>query len=74
MRRTIEAIDSTGAEAVTQYFQMYEVETFQKYDYGKDKNVEIYGTDRPPTYDMSKVSVPVAIFLGGRDVISTKTV
>ncbi|KAF2891758.1 hypothetical protein ILUMI_14415, partial [Ignelater luminosus] len=41
---------------------------FQKYDYGKVKNLEIYGQPTPPQYNLSKITAPVAIYVGDRDI------
>ena len=37
---------------------------FCKFDYGKTQNKEIYGSEEPPDYDLSKLRVPTALFLG----------
>ena len=41
---------------------------FRKYDYGKLENMGKYGCEIPPTYDMSKVNVPVFMYYGDNDV------
>lgn len=41
---------------------------FAKYDYGIDENMKLYGTKKPPLYDLSKVTAPVAIFYGKNDM------
>ena len=38
-----------------------------KYDYGPEKNMEKYGSEIPPDYDLSKITVPTALFSGSRD-------
>jgi len=38
--------------------------TFQQYDWGKAENRKRYGSDTPPRYDLSKFSVPTAVFSG----------
>lgn len=35
---------------------------FRKFDYGSKKNRELYGQDTPPKYDVSKITVPVALW------------
>ena len=44
---------------------------FAKYDYGKKKNLEIYGTETPPVYDISKIKTKTAIFYGDNDNLCT---
>ncbi|KAL3265248.1 hypothetical protein HHI36_009462 [Cryptolaemus montrouzieri] len=41
---------------------------FKKFDYGPEKNRELYSSDVPPDYDLSKIKTPVAIFVGKQDV------
>ncbi|KAJ8675723.1 hypothetical protein QAD02_011509 [Eretmocerus hayati] len=50
-------------------------DSFQNYDYGVRINWKVYRTPKPPTYDLSKVQVPIAVFwsrndwlVGGQDV------
>lgn len=56
------------------WLQQMNVDEFQDYDYGKDKNFEVYGSPEPPKYDLSKVQVPVAVFYSGNDLITTPKV
>ncbi|KAK8769043.1 hypothetical protein V5799_014491 [Amblyomma americanum] len=50
---------------------MVKAKSFQKYDWGRKKNVKIYGQRRPPQYDLKKVTAPVAIYWGDGDVLTT---
>lgn len=43
-----------------------------KYDFGTEKNMEKYGTEIPPDYDLSKIKVPTALFSGSRDWLGDK--
>jgi len=43
---------------------------YRQFDYGIEKNFEIYGKPNPPDYDLSKVTVPIAILHGERDHIA----
>lgn len=47
---------------------------FQKYDYGEEKNLEIYGQATPPRYDLTKVTAPVAMYTGTKDLYCVKKV
>jgi len=40
---------------------------FLKFDYGGDKNIEMYGTENPPEYDLSLVNVPTMMYTGDSD-------
>lgn len=42
---------------------------FQQFDYGSEKNLFIYGTSKPPEYNLSRISTPIAIFSGERDAL-----
>eukprot|EP00604_Paraphysomonas_vestita_P002626 CAMPEP_0174818000 /NCGR_PEP_ID=MMETSP1107-20130205/591_1 /TAXON_ID=36770 /ORGANISM="Paraphysomonas vestita, Strain GFlagA" /LENGTH=345 /DNA_ID=CAMNT_0016029271 /DNA_START=188 /DNA_END=1225 /DNA_ORIENTATION=+ len=44
--------------------------TFQKYDFGTDElNIQHYGTSTPPSYDLSKLVIPTALFSGSHDYL-----
>ncbi|XP_023943654.2 lipase 1-like [Bicyclus anynana] len=59
----------TSAHNLARYGQGLLTENFQKFDYGKDKNVAMYGTEQPPVYNVSAVTAPCAIFYGLNDHI-----
>jgi hypothetical protein len=40
---------------------------FQKFDYGTDANMEKYGQERPPQYDLNRFTLPTFFFYGKRD-------
>ncbi|XP_068082721.1 lipase 3 [Anabrus simplex] len=42
---------------------------FRKYDYGEENNLLVYGSRTPPQYDMSKITVPLAIMYGQNDIV-----
>ena len=44
---------------------------FQKYDYGKEVNLEKYNSEEPPQYDISKIKTKVALFYGEGDNLCT---
>ncbi|CAL8131355.1 unnamed protein product [Orchesella dallaii] len=47
--------------------QMYETCEFQRYDYGKTRNLLEYGNANSPLYDLSRMTVPTYIFYGEGD-------
>lgn len=57
----------TSCKNVAHYGQLIQSKRFQKYDYGRLKNFLFYGQRRPPEYDLTKVTAPVAIFYGRND-------
>ncbi|KAG5869559.1 hypothetical protein JTB14_035885 [Gonioctena quinquepunctata] len=54
------------------YLQNIKKEVFQKYDYGEEENLKIYGVKKPPAYDLSRVTFPVALFTGANDWYASK--
>ena len=44
------------------YTQTMYSDRFAKFDYGKEKNLQLYGQVRSPEYDLKKISGKVAIF------------
>jgi lysosomal acid lipase/cholesteryl ester hydrolase len=57
-----------------QYVQIAQSKNFQKFDYGKEKNVEIYGQSEPPTYNLSKIKLPVRLLYGEEDSLTSQEV
>jgi lysosomal acid lipase/cholesteryl ester hydrolase len=55
-----------------QYVQIAQSKNFQKFDYGKEKNVEIYGQSEPPTYNLSKIKLPVRLLYGEEDSLTSQ--
>lgn len=47
---------------------------FAQYDYGPERNKEIYGSEKPPQYNLSKILAPVAVYYGENDVLITNEV
>ncbi|XP_028169330.1 lipase 3-like [Ostrinia furnacalis] len=51
--------------------QMVLAEKFQQFDYGyAERNQRIYGSDNPPEYDLSKVTLNVTLFWAKNDLLS----
>lgn len=49
-------------------------DTFNQYDYGKFKNVLYYNSIVPPSYNISSIQVPITLFYGDNDKVSTPEV
>jgi hypothetical protein len=54
---------------LTQYSQMSVSNKFQKYDYGKEKNLKKYGQAEPPLYNLSNIIVPLVMYYGKHDIL-----
>lgn len=50
-----------------------EKEAFRRFDYGKQKNLDKYGQESPPDYDLSLIKFPVGIFSGDTDLMADPT-
>ncbi|CAL8090628.1 unnamed protein product [Calicophoron daubneyi] len=57
----------TSAQNIVHYCQAFFNRRFRMFDYGRKMNMERYGQPTPPDYDLSKFSVPVAMYSGGHD-------
>ncbi|KAJ3656552.1 hypothetical protein Zmor_015623 [Zophobas morio] len=53
---------------IVHMYQMINSGNFCKYDFGS-RNLEVYGQEYPPHYDLSKVKVPVALYYSSNDWI-----
>jgi hypothetical protein len=56
------------------FSQLHNSGKFQKFDYGRRKNFEVYGQDEPPEYDLGRVKVPTYLLYGKNDVFTSKKV
>lgn len=58
----------TSVKNMAHFGQMYRSSKFQMFDYGSaEKNRQHYGTDTPPQYNASAITVPLALYWGGND-------
>ncbi|XP_063921264.1 gastric triacylglycerol lipase-like [Zophobas morio] len=53
---------------IQHYVQIMNSKMFQKFDYGAARNLQEYGSEKPPVYDLSKIKLPVCLFYGKNDV------
>lgn len=60
----------TSVKSLNHYEQLILGNDFCDYDFGKDGNMEQYGQATPPSFDVSKISVPTALFVGGQDTMA----
>lgn len=47
---------------------------FQQYDYGAKKNLEFYNTTYAPSYNLTKLNVPLALFYADNDWLAAPKV
>lgn len=58
-----------SSRQVIHYAQEYVSAKFRKFDHGTKKNLEIYGTETPPDYDMSRITAPVIVHYTDNDLL-----
>ncbi|XP_035891469.1 lipase 3-like [Anopheles stephensi] len=61
----------SATKQLVHYAQEVLSNRFEMYDYGKVKNVLIYGSASPPQYNLSLVTAPVAMYYGMNDFLAT---
>ena len=53
----------TAARMMEHFAQMRRDRRFQDFDYGYYTNMEVYGTETPPAFDLTQITgVPIAVF------------
>jgi len=62
-----------GSSVQNMYYwsQMFNNPVFSWYDYGKKGNVQVYGTQTPPEYDLSLITEPIYMFVGKFDHLAS---
>lgn len=50
-------------------FSFFFLENFQNYDYGYEYNMKLYKQRVPLEYDLTKISAPVALIYGKKDIL-----
>ncbi|XP_044748386.1 lipase member K-like [Coccinella septempunctata] len=63
--------DSNSLMTFEHFYQMAVNRNFQQFDYGDEKNRAMYGKNKPPSYDLSKINVPQLFFVGRNDKAGT---
>ncbi|XP_039191859.1 lipase member M-like isoform X4 [Crotalus tigris] len=63
--------DFTSVKTVSHWGQVIYSKELKYFDHGK-KNKAVYNRTTPPFYKIEEVTIPVAMWSGGRDIIATK--
>ncbi|KPJ03004.1 Lipase 1 [Papilio xuthus] len=61
----------TSLKNIVWYGQAVNVDTFQNFDYGASKNLQVYGSVQPPAFNLSLVEVPIVIIHGRNDFFAS---
>jgi gastric triacylglycerol lipase len=62
----------TSSRNMVHFSQILKEERWARYDYGRWDNQDEYGSKTPPEYDISKMTVPTAVFYSAADWLVTK--
>ncbi|EAS07417.1 ab-hydrolase associated lipase region protein (macronuclear) [Tetrahymena thermophila SB210] len=62
----------TSLKNMMHFHQLISTYEFKRFDYGPEKNMKYYGQKTAPFYDLSKINIPVALFLGTEDRLAVK--
>lgn len=66
--------DTIGIDVVTHYSQIILSKKFEQFDYGSVTNLIVYGSITPPEYNLTNISVKVALYVGANDWLATAEV
>ncbi|KAI8435542.1 hypothetical protein MSG28_003838 [Choristoneura fumiferana] len=62
----------TSWKTIVHFAQLILSKRFQQFDYGSN-NQRVYGSELPPEYDLSKVTLPMTMFWAKNDFLSSET-
>jgi lysosomal acid lipase/cholesteryl ester hydrolase len=61
----------TSVRNMIHWIQAIENGRFAMFDYGsKEENYEHYNNNKPPSYDLSKLTMPIALYIGANDYLA----
>lgn len=66
--------DSVSTKTIEHYLQMARRGEFAQFDYGRIMNMARYGQSVPPPYRLGDIEIPVHLFYGKDDRVSSQTV
>ncbi|XP_012285753.1 lipase 3 isoform X2 [Orussus abietinus] len=61
----------TSTRTVVHYAQEIQSGEFRQFDYGSSTNKRVYNNTTPPSYDLTKINVPVAIYYADNDWLAS---
>jgi len=61
----------SSVQNILYWSQMFNNKNFQMFDYGKQQNIQVYGTAVPPIYDLGQITEPVYMFVGQYDELAS---
>lgn len=67
------ALNGASTMQIAHFIQLYKSGYFRKFDFGPLDNSQHYGVAKPPKYILNRVRVPVTIYYGSTDALTTPT-
>ncbi|KAJ9598709.1 hypothetical protein L9F63_010619, partial [Diploptera punctata] len=65
----------TSVKSVLHFAQVYNSGEFKNFDYGPTKNMDLYKQNKPPEYELEKITTPISLYYGNGDpLISTESI
>lgn len=61
-----------SVRSLVHYAQGVNSGLFRQFNFGKEENLEKYGQETPPIYDVTKITAPVAFYWGENDWLGVK--
>lgn len=61
-----------SVQTLDHYYQNIHINDFRSYDYGKAENHKRYKQKTPPSYDLKKITAPIALLYSANDMIATE--
>lgn len=58
-------------KSINHYYQIYDSGKFQMYDYGKERNIQIYGQSNPLEYPLQNISTKMFVVYSDKDPAAT---
>lgn len=64
-------LKGTSLKAVKHFIQLHNQKRFGMYDHGAQENLRLYGSVRPPDYNLANIRLPsIILFRGAKDYLS----
>uniref|UniRef100_A0A1B6CKM9 Uncharacterized protein n=1 Tax=Clastoptera arizonana TaxID=38151 RepID=A0A1B6CKM9_9HEMI len=60
-----------SARTVVHYAQEIQSKRFCPFDFGVEKNMEVYNSSQPPSYNLSLITAPVSLIYASNDYLAT---
>ncbi len=60
----------TSIKNMKHWMQLHDSDRCQKFDYGKQQNLKVYGTEIPPAFNLSNIKTNVHLMAGDTDLLA----